>query len=163
MPLGWTSCSPRTAVVTDFATAIPAAPEPREKGHRRRRWRRRLRRVLGWTAAAYVLAAFTLTHVDLPTSAAAGVPHADKLVHAAIFVGLAVLTAGWRVTRFDPLPKARRVAFVLCLIYAAADELTQLLTANRQADPWDFAADTAGTLLGLALAGPLLRWFRRHG
>ena len=145
--------------VSDLAPAEPAAAP---KKSRRRRWRSRLRRVLGWLAGAYLLAAFTVTHVDLPPSAAGGVPHADKLVHAAIFFGLAILTAGWRVTRFDSPVKARWVALALCLLYAAGDELTQLLTATRQADPWDFAADTVGTLLGLAAFGPLLRWYKRH-
>lgn len=118
---------------------------------------------MGWLAGAYLLAAFTATHVDISPDAAGGVPHADKLVHAGIFFGLAVLTAGWRVSRGDSIPRARWVTLGLCLLYAAGDELTQLLTENRHADPLDFAADAAGTLLGLAAVGPLLRWFRRHG
>ena len=147
--------------VTDPAPAEPAAAP---KKARRRRWRSRLRRVLGWLAGAYLLAAFTVTHVDAAVpDAVGGVPHLDKLVHAGIFFGLAILTAGWRVTRFDSPVRARWVALALCLLYAVGDELSQLFTATRQADPWDFAADTAGTLLGLAAFGPLLRWYKRHG
>ena len=136
-----------------------APPRPR----RRVRWRRRLRRVLGWAAGLYVLAAFAVTHVPRVPAAAGAVPHLDKFVHATIFVGLALLTAGWRVTRGDAINKARWVALPLCLVYAAADEATQSFLPNRTASFWDFAADAAGTLLGLAAAGPALRWFRKHG
>ena len=143
------------------ADGAPAAGSARRPS-RRRRWRSRLRRALGWLAGAYLLAAFAATHVEVSPAVAGGVPHADKLVHAAIFFGLAVLTAGWRVTRYDSPVRARWVALALCLLYAVGDELTQLLTETRHADPLDFAADAAGTLLGLAAFGPLLRWYKRH-
>ena len=108
-------------------------------------------------------AAFTLTHVPVPAGAG-GVPHLDKLVHAGIFFNLAVLLAAWRVTRFDRPGRAALTALLACLAYAAADELTQGipgLTESRTPDALDFCADAAGTLLGLAAFGPLLRWWRR--
>ena len=143
-------------------SSVPSPPQHADPPERRpRRWRTRLRRVLPWAAGAYLLTAFAATHVPL-APASTGVPHLDKAVHAAIFAGLALLVAAWRVTRFDPPRRAAVVAFVLCLIYGAADELTQTFTANRQADPLDFAADAVGAALGLAAFFPLIRWWRRH-
>ena len=115
-----------------------------------------------WVAGTYVAAAFAATHVEMP-SGPAGVSHLDKAVHFSIFVGLSLLTAAWRVTRFDPPRQAAARTLFLCLLYAVADEVTQSFTATRQADPLDFVADAAGTLAGLAAFGPLLRWWRRHG
>ena len=132
----------------------PAPPKPR-------RWRQRLRRALPWVAGAYLAAAFLATHLPIPTGGG-GVPHFDKLVHATIFAGLSLLTAAWRVTRFDPPLKAAAVAFLFCLVYAATDELSQGLTATRQPDPADFVADAVGATIGLAAFVPLLRWWRRH-
>ena len=126
------------------------------------RWRRRLRDALPWVAGAYLAAAFLATHLPLPTGAG-GLPHLDKLAHLTIFAGLATLAAAWRITRFDPARRAAAVAFGLCLTYAAIDEATQFFTATRTPDPADFAADAVGSLVGLAVFFPLLRWWRRHG
>ncbi|MFH5803276.1 VanZ family protein [Alienimonas sp. DA493] len=139
-----------------------APPDAAAGRPRPRRWRRRLRALLPWAAAGYLLAAFTATHLPMPPGVGQGVPHADKLVHATIFAGLSLLTASWRVVRYDPPRRAAAVAFVLCLGYGVLDELTQTLLASRTASGWDLLADAVGALLGLAAFFPLLRWWRRH-
>ena len=82
-------------------------------------------------------------HVPGPESAVA-VPHADKLVHGAVFAlpaALAVL-GGWPL-----LP----VALVLGA-HAPLSELVQhLWLPERAGDPWDVVADCAGVGLGLLL------------
>ncbi len=141
-----------------MSDAVFASPDrPRE-----RRWRSRLRRVLPWLAGSYLLAAFVATHMPMPRGGAEGIPHFDKIVHVAIFFGLSLLTAAWRTTRFAPPRRAAAVTAILCMLYGVGDELTQTLTADRTADPWDLVADGVGTGLGLAVFFPLLRWWRRH-
>lgn len=141
-----------------MSDAVPPADRRRP-----RRWRTRLRTILPWAAGAYLLAAFAATHAPVSPGGDLWFPHVDKLVHVTIFTGLSLLVAAWRTTRFDPPRRAAVVTFVLCLLYAAADELSQAFIPKRQTDLRDFAADAVGTLLGLAAFLPLIRWWRRHG
>lgn len=130
---------------------------------RRQRWRVRLRRALPWVAGGYLLAAVVATHVPLPRGTGQGVPHMDKAVHFGIFFGLCLLAAAWRVTRFDRPRRAALTAVGLCLLYGAADELSQALLPSRSADPYDLLADAAGAVAGAAAFFPLLRrWRRSH-
>jgi VanZ family protein len=111
----------------------------------------------------YALFLFTLTHLprrppdvlSLP-----GVPHQDKVGHAAAFASLALFTCAV-VSLFQPLSIRGLVAVGLGLIgYAALDEYTQGWVPLRTPDPLDWLADIAGILAGLALF-VILRWVIR--
>ncbi|MDX9751161.1 MAG: VanZ family protein [Flavobacteriales bacterium] len=72
-------------------------------------------------------------------------PHADKLVHAALFGVLAAL-----VLRALRTHRAKAVAWGLTVLYGALTELLQhLLPVDRTGDPLDLLADAAGAALAL--------------
>ncbi|HRP23425.1 MAG TPA: VanZ family protein [Thauera sp.] len=64
----------------------------------------------------------------------------DKIEHAVLFALLALLAlAAWPER---PLPIALGL-----LLYGAAMELAQSMTAHRFGDPWDWLADAVGLLV----------------
>ena len=110
-----------------------------------------------WPALAWAALIFLASHRAWPLPVAPPFPHADKAVHALIFGLLAALTAralraaGWGVRR------ALWTAVLAASLYGALDEWHQSFVPGRDADPRDWAADTAGALLGAALAVGLPR------
>ena len=83
-----------------------------------------------------------------PAGSDVAVPGADKLVHAGLFLLLA-LTAR---LRFGGLPQV----LAAVLGYAALSELVQgLLLPSRSGDVLDLVADAAGALAGWLLAARL--------
>ena len=83
-----------------------------------------------------------------------GIPHLDKVVHAAIFAVPAFLAVIARL----PL----RVVVPLLAVHAPFSEMVQhYLIPGRFGDPLDMIADWVGILLGLVAAGWWLR--RRFG
>ena len=68
----------------------------------------------------------------------------DKAAHMAIYGWLAAALAIVLAPRF------RVFAFWAPLALGLADELSQTLSKSRSADIWDFAADSAGIILGYA-------------
>ena len=73
------------------------------------------------------------------------IPNLDKVVHAGLFLLLAV-TTWWRFG-------ARWAGLVSVIAYGAASEVIQSLAlAHRDGDVRDFFADAAGALLGWILA-----------
>jgi VanZ family protein len=115
-------------------------------------------------AGLYLLAMFVATHMPLPSDMATpGIPGADKLVHTAMYFGLAILVlAAASISRPVSLGMAM-VLLVLIATYAAVDEWTQQLVPNRSSDPRDWVADIVGASLGaiLFLAVQRLWWSRR--
>ena len=78
------------------------------------------------------------------------VPGADKLVHAGLFLLLAVTAA----LRFG----ARPVVLLVVLGYAAASEVVQaVLLAERSGDVWDLLADVVGAVAGHQLVRRRMR------
>jgi VanZ family protein len=79
----------------------------------------------------------------------------DLAVHAGLYGVLGVLVAragrrsGWGWPRF-----VRAAAAVV--IWAAVDELHQVLVPGRRADPRDWVADVVGAGVGLALGNLIL-------
>jgi VanZ family protein len=103
-----------------------------------------------WALAGYWLALFAATHlpVHFPGLPGAG---ADWLVHFAAFAILAwLLVSAWERTVGRLHRRHLHAAWWLLVLYAAADELTQLLV-GRTASAADWLADAAGAALGLAL------------
>lgn len=79
----------------------------------------------------------------------------DKFVHAGIFFILILLTIrGFVVqTQFNNLKlKAKRYAFIMCVLYGALLEIMQgLVFIERSADIYDFIANSTGCVIGLLL------------
>jgi hypothetical protein len=108
----------------------------------------RLWRAAGWLGVALTLA-FSLTP---PVLSEAG--HADKIVH---LTGYAVLMFWWA----QLVPRQRWKLAVAVVLLGIAIELLQGLTPNRQPDPLDALANSAGVLIGwlaarLLAASPIL-------
>ncbi len=109
--------------------------------------------------AAYWLALFAGTHIPrVPT--ALQMPGADKWQHTAAYAGLAFLLVALRSLR-RPLTwwVALGVAGV-AILYGALDELTQI-PVGRDAEFFDWVADSLGAAIGIALFAAGRRWFRR--
>ncbi len=72
----------------------------------------------------------------------------DKLLHLAAYVVLGALLAGaLGRSRLGPL-RGAILAALLASAYGASDEDHQSFVPGRDADPWDWAADTFGGLAG---------------
>ncbi|MGV9735362.1 VanZ family protein [Rhodococcus aetherivorans] len=77
-------------------------------------------------------------------------PHADKITHALMFAVLAY------ASRFARIPPAATVAWLA--VYGALTEVLQAAVAvRRSGSVWDWCADLAGALLGLALYAAVRR------
>ncbi len=95
----------------------------------------------------YWCAIFTGTHLPkLPSGVGL---FNDKFLHFSAFFMLATFlcyctnsTRLWR--RFGSI-------VLVCMTYGLLDELTQYFIAGRYPDPWDFVADTCGTLTAVSL------------
>jgi VanZ family protein len=92
----------------------------------------------------YWAALFLGTH--LPRMSIPG--GSDKLAHFLAFAGLAYLLA-WFVASLHPTRGAILTVLWVVILYAALDELTQLLIPTRHGDVADWWADVAGGLSGL--------------
>ena len=104
-------------------------------------------------------AIFTLSHMPSPPSPP-GAP--DWLLHGAEFGLLSLLLAralagGWR-GRLSP--RRAMLTMFLGMLYGAADEWHQSFIPGRHAAAKDWAADSAGTLLGLVAAAAIPRLWR---
>ena len=102
------------------------------------------------TAVFVAVVLLSLVVLFVPrTPSEQGIPHLDKVVHAALFAALAASTR-WR---FGP----HLAGLITVLAYAAASELVQQhWLAKRDGDVRDLAADAVGALLGWLLARRLL-------
>lgn len=107
-------------------------------------------RTLLVAAILATLATGVLLLVPMPAGAEGiGPPQSDKIVHVALFGGLAGLW--WWALR--PLPRGRSLA--LCAgvaLYGGLLELLQTLTPYRTGDWLDFAADAAGAAAAAVVA-----------
>lgn len=115
--------------------------------------------ILAVLAVVYLGAMFLGTH--LPIEWQVPVRGADKVVHALMFSGLAVLLlAAFNMIR--PAGVAAAIGVVLLIAaYAAVDEWTQFLVPTRSGSPWDWAADVAGACLGASVFLLVRRTSRR--
>lgn len=108
----------------------------------------------GFVAA--ILAQLWVLYLYVPSgSDAVSLPHADKIVHAAVFALPAFLgvLAGLRPS----------IVGAVLAVHAPVSEVVQhLWIPARAGDPWDVVADVVGVLLGLALGALMLRRVRRR-
>ncbi len=101
-----------------------------------------------WVTLAYLALLLVGTHLP-PGSASVEetirLTHHEKLTHSAAYFVLALLAFGWCRLGVN----VKRAAPVLAVLagLAAIDEVTQPWF-GREADPYDWLADSAGILLG---------------
>jgi VanZ family protein len=82
----------------------------------------------------------------------------DKLLHLGAYAVLAgLLTGALARSRLGAAGRAAAVAVLLASAYGATDEWHQAHVPGRDADPWDWAADTLGALAGSAAGTVILR------
>lgn len=98
--------------------------------------------------AAYWSLIFIATHIPKPPGIS--IPHLDKLVHLLAYSGLSFLLS-WALPTI-PRHKLLNVflAGLLAVTYGVIDEYSQI-PVGRQADFFDWVADSAGTILGLTI------------
>lgn len=94
---------------------------------------------------------FALTHVPGPQVPQASIPHLDKVIHFGMYLLLSILFS-------LNFPKMGMKSFLVLVLYAAIDELTQPYF-QRDAEIWDGLADSAGILLGIFIAPKIGRRF----
>lgn len=112
-------------------------------------------RAINGFVAAYWIAMFVGTHIPNP-EAIIGPEVSDKLLHFVAYFGLASLLIGRRRLLASQWPTPRQLSRLLILVgvYAAVDELLQLVPGiNRHADVWDALADGAGALTAAVFTG----------
>jgi VanZ family protein len=104
---------------------------------------------IGWTLLIFVLCWMPKSQMPLREGGPSLLPkiHADKIIHVTIFACFAIL---WRRA------SGRGSALVIAVSGVALAVITELgqstTLVGRDADVWDGLADTAGVLLGLAIA-----------
>ena len=102
-----------------------------------------------WPPALW--AAALLTATSWPSPHVPEVRGGDKVVHAALYGGLA-----WLIARAEPRLVRRATSLALVLValsaFAAVDEWHQLFIPGRSADVADWLADTVGAALALLAA-----------
>lgn len=85
--------------------------------------------------------------------AGAGFPHADKVVHAALFAICGYfIVLGWLSRRAQLVP-----LYLGLLALGGCSEWLQGYIPGRGADSWDFIADAAGAAVGVAFGLYLLK------
>jgi VanZ family protein len=126
---------------------------------------RRLRRaaaIFGSLSVVYAAGIFWASSQPSPFAfVPSGLLSHDKLLHASAYAGLACLVrlalSGTSLSRGAALA----IALGITSLYGVSDEVHQRFVPNREADPRDWLADTAGALAGASAAAAFLR--RRGG
>ncbi|MBF0187442.1 MAG: VanZ family protein [Magnetococcales bacterium] len=78
-------------------------------------------------------------------------PHADKVAHAIVYGGLALI-AFESFRRWQALQShALRWSWLFTTLYGASDEWHQSFVAGRYSDGWDLLADSLGGLIALVI------------
>jgi VanZ family protein len=93
---------------------------------------------------------FLLSHQSRLPLGAPPFPHFDKVAHAGAYALLAALSARAILAAGRAGRQAFFGAVLAASLYGATDEWHQSFVPGRDPDPWDWAADTAGALLGAA-------------
>ena len=105
----------------------------------------------------YWLILFIATSLPAPDLPSIGI--SDKVAHLSAFFCLAILLTLTLIYQrkskllFD---NSYLAAFIICIFYAAIDELHQLLIPGRSAELLDWVADGGGALLGIFIVKILI-------
>lgn len=117
-----------------------------------------------WAAIVFIL---HVIKIDMDPDRVPKIPHADKLVHFAMFGALSFLICRSVIYHIQVKPdtKLRIVIFLVCIGYGAALEKIQgIMPSARDSDLYDWFADIAGSAFGImiALTGLISFVFRHH-
>jgi VanZ family protein len=126
---------------------------------------RERRRLAPWLlAVGYCAVIFALSSVENPLPALTD-RISDKVLHGVEYAGLGGLLAVALALTVPRLRPARILvlAALLASLYGASDEVHQSFVPGREADPRDWAADSAGGLVGAGAAVAFLRRARSAG
>ena len=97
---------------------------------------------MGWFWSFLILIACTWPGKDIPSAPVAGF---DKVVHAGLFMG-------WAILFLCAYPSKMKPIIVSGIIYGMLLEIyQQLLPFDRTFDWWDALADAVGVILGWAI------------
>ena len=109
--------------------------------------------------AAYCGLIFYLSHQSTLPAPMLAFPHQDKFVHAAAYAVMGALA--WRFFAYHTTTSHYHVmaCLLFCSAYGVSDEYHQSFVAGRDADIWDWFADT----LGAALMLSALWWRKQRG
>jgi VanZ family protein len=119
----------------------------------------RWRTALLWAPSVAVAAAiFALSSIPGTAFPVVHFSLADKVVHGSIYALFSALLAIPLSARNVKRP-VLSVMGIACL-YGISDELHQIFTPFRSADPWDVVADTVGGLIGGLTYVAIARWRR---
>lgn len=86
------------------------------------------------------------------------IPHLDKIVHALMYFGLAVLLV--RPLKILPISRPYLWSVMICLVIGSAVEYSQAyLTVNRSGSFYDELANVFGAMMGVAFYHLFIRNF----
>lgn len=108
--------------------------------------KRYVRTLALWVLVVYWIALFIGTHVppsDVPNLGR----HGDKVLHFGAYAGLAFLACSLFWARAWPLRATVLLVVPMLLGYGVLDEFLQMFV-GRNAEVWDWVADTIGVLIG---------------
>ena len=104
------------------------------------------------------LSIFVATHVPLPEQIET-LPGTDKHLHFGAYFVLAALLMFWNGVSSAATRRRALTVILMLAVYAAADELLQLLV-DRRADLLDWAADVVGAVVGAVAVSTIARVLR---
>lgn len=105
----------------------------------------------------YWIILFTATSIPIDQLPSLGL--SDKINHFVAFFILAVLlflTLKYQRKNYYLFSKASLIAFIICLIYGAIDEIHQMWIPGRYAEMLDWLADGFGALAGVLVVSYLM-------
>ncbi|MDO8462539.1 MAG: VanZ family protein [Deltaproteobacteria bacterium] len=88
----------------------------------------------------------SISHVELPS--VFDFPNSDKVIHFFEYGGLGFLCVRAIRFRYRDIRQAEILAFFLCLLYGATDEIHQLFVPGRNSSLTDLLADGIGAAVG---------------
>jgi membrane-associated phospholipid phosphatase len=113
-----------------------------------------------WPQLSLVLIITQMAYLGLlPRGWSLGLPYADKALHFLLFGMLAFWLHLWLRGRRIPLRRWPRLSLAGAIVLTAAafEELLQMLSPNRSADPLDLVCDLVGIVVFVRAAERLLR------
>lgn len=122
-----------------------------------------MRWALLWALLIFILCA--IPGKDIPFGDIWDLFNLDKFIHASIFFMQAILLINGfsnqsGILLFNTYPKS--FTLFICIIYGGDLELMQgAFFEDRNADVYDFAANTIGALAGIALYPSIIRIYKR--